>query len=238
MGGRGGSGWRAAAQALRRTLEPNSSAAALETPRCRAAHDKALFDPLEDAHVVRNRRAAHIEDAAEARIPDLNVAGGPHELHGRERVHRHARRADRMTLGLEPARGIDRQGSVLLGKPLGHGARALSLRDQAHRLVFHQLGDGEAIVGLDEGKVGERDAGARGGAGWLPWGWGASRSDWGRKSGPCGGAGRAPAWRGLSAVATSAKTTAAAPSETSEQSGRLSGPATRGFFSLSVRQNS
>src|SRR5260221_27459 len=133
----------------------------LGAPRRRAAHDKAVFDPFEDAPVVRTRRAAHIEDAAEARIPDLNVAGGPHELHGRERVHRHARRADRMTLGLEPARGIDRQGSVLLGKPLGHGARALSLRDQAHRLVFHQLGDGEAIVGLDEGKGGERDAGAR-----------------------------------------------------------------------------
>jgi hypothetical protein len=40
----------------------------------------------------------------------------------------------------------------------------------------------------------------------------------------------------LSAVSTSLSTSAAAPSETGEQSVRLSGPATRGFFSLSSRQ--
>ena len=40
------------------------------------------------------------------------------------------------------------------------------------------------------------------------------------------------------AVAVSASTSAAAPSETSEQSVRFSGPATNGFFSLSCRQNS
>ena len=40
------------------------------------------------------------------------------------------------------------------------------------------------------------------------------------------------------AVSVSVRTTAAAPSETSEQSVRLSGPATNGFFSDSARQNS
>ncbi|OIQ69947.1 hypothetical protein GALL_484450 [mine drainage metagenome] len=40
------------------------------------------------------------------------------------------------------------------------------------------------------------------------------------------------------AVSASASTSAAAPSDTSEQSVRLSGPATNGFFSLSERQNS
>jgi hypothetical protein len=42
----------------------------------------------------------------------------------------------------------------------------------------------------------------------------------------------------FSAVAVSVMTRAAAPSETSEQSVRFRGPATKGFFSLSVRQNS
>ena len=42
----------------------------------------------------------------------------------------------------------------------------------------------------------------------------------------------------LSAVAVSARTTAAAPSETREQSVRFSGPATIGFLSETVRQNS
>ena len=50
--------------------------------------------------------------------------------------------------------------------------------------------------------------------------------------------GTRPPCRACSAVSTSASTSAAAPSETSEQSVRLSGPATNGFLSLSVRQNS
>ena len=65
-----------------------------------------------------------------------------------------------------------------------------------------------------------------------------SRFDIGRKSCTCSAARNATALRSRSAVSTSASTSAAAPSETSEQSVRLSGPATRGFFSLSVRQNS
>ena len=65
-----------------------------------------------------------------------------------------------------------------------------------------------------------------------------SRFEIGRKSCTCSAARKTTALPSVSAVATSAKTTAAAPSETSEQSVRLSGPATRGFFSLSVRQNS
>jgi hypothetical protein len=44
------------------------------------------------------------------------------------------------------------------------------------------------------------------------------------------------AWR--APCPTSVSTSAAAPSETSEQSVRFSGPATKGFLSLSVRQNS
>ena len=41
-----------------------------------------------------------------------------------------------------------------------------------------------------------------------------------------------------SAVVTSVRITAAAPSVTGEQSVRLSGPATNGFLSEGVRQNS
>ena len=65
-----------------------------------------------------------------------------------------------------------------------------------------------------------------------------SRFDIGRKSWTCAAARNTTALLQPSAVSTSASTTAAAPSETSEQSVRLSGPATNGFFSLSVRQNS
>src|SRR5919109_2827582 len=66
-----------------------------------------------------------------------------------------------MTLGFEPARWIDRQRPALLGETLRHRARSLPFRYQAHGLVFHQFGDGEAVVRLDEGEVGERDARAR-----------------------------------------------------------------------------
>src|SRR2546429_4707992 len=52
-----------------------------------------------------------------------------------------------------------------------------------------------------------------------------SRFDIGKKSCTCSAARKASALPSLSAVATSARTTAAAPSETSEQSVRLSGPA-------------
>ena len=92
---------------------------------------------------------------------DLHVAGRSHQLHRGERVHRHAGGADRMALGLEPAGRIDRQPAGLLGQALGDGARALPFRHQPHRLVLDQLGDGEAIVRLDEREIGERDAGAR-----------------------------------------------------------------------------
>ena len=65
-----------------------------------------------------------------------------------------------------------------------------------------------------------------------------SRFDIGRKSCTCSLARKATARRIFSAVAVSASIRAAAPSETSEQSVRFSGPATNGFFSLSWRQNS
>src|SRR5262249_49834051 len=117
-------------------------------PGWRNGGDESLLDPFEDAHVVRHRGAAHIEDAAEARIPDLNVAGGPHELHGRERVHRYPRRADRMTLGLEPARGIDRQRSVLLGEALRHGPRTLPFRDPAPPPLFDHSRPPEPLLRL------------------------------------------------------------------------------------------
>src|SRR6516165_1290420 len=60
----------------------------------------------------------------------------------------------------------------------------------------------------------------------------------GRKSLTCSAARKITAFLRLSAVAVSASTTAAAPSETSEQSVRFNGPATIGFLSDTVRQNS
>src|SRR6202035_1316005 len=65
-----------------------------------------------------------------------------------------------------------------------------------------------------------------------------SRFDIGRKSWACAVALTLTALPIDLAVSASANTSAAAPSETSEQSVRLRGPATNGFFSLSARQNS
>src|SRR5205814_6115470 len=65
-----------------------------------------------------------------------------------------------------------------------------------------------------------------------------SRLDIGRKSCACAVARKLTALPMVLAVSASVSTSAAAPSDTSEQSVRLSGPATYGFFSLSERQNS
>src|ERR1700727_2044418 len=65
-----------------------------------------------------------------------------------------------------------------------------------------------------------------------------SRFDIGRKSREAGGALLLTALPIDFAVSESVSTRAAAPSDTSEQSVRFSGPATKGFFSLSERQNS
>ena len=60
----------------------------------------------------------------------------------------------------------------------------------------------------------------------------------GRKSLTCSAARKAIACFMPSAVVTSVRITAAAPSVTGEQSVRFSGPATNGFLSDGVRQNS
>src|ERR1700731_1569359 len=65
-----------------------------------------------------------------------------------------------------------------------------------------------------------------------------SRLDIGRKSCACARLRKLTALPIVFAVSESARTSAAAPSDTSEQSVRLRGPATNKFFSLSERQNS
>ena len=65
-----------------------------------------------------------------------------------------------------------------------------------------------------------------------------SRLLMGRKSLTCAAARKAIACCMPSAVPTSVSTTAAAPSVTGEQSVRFSGPATNGFLSEGLRQNS
>ncbi len=61
-------------------------------------HDR-LPQPFQNADVIGDRGAAHIENAAELGVLDLHVAGFSGELHRRERVHRHAGGADRVTFG-------------------------------------------------------------------------------------------------------------------------------------------
>src|SRR5262249_55668189 len=71
--------------------------------------DVILPDPFEHAHVVRHGGASHVEDAGELRILDLHVASLASELHCRQCMHGNAGRADRVPLGLEPARRVDRE---------------------------------------------------------------------------------------------------------------------------------
>ena len=120
------------------------------------------LDPLQHAHVVRDRRAAHVEDAAELR-----------------RLRPACRRPRRQSciavsacietpvapigwpLALRPPDGLTGSLPSFCVQPSLMAARALPFGRQAHRLVFDQLGDGEAVVRLDEGEIVERDAGLR-----------------------------------------------------------------------------
>src|SRR2546430_1103320 len=57
------------------------------------------------------------------------------ELHCRQHMHRDAGGADRMALGLEPARWVDRKLAGLLGPALLDRARAFALGCEPHGLV-------------------------------------------------------------------------------------------------------
>ena len=72
----------------------------------------------------------------------------------------------------------------------------------------------------------------------APSNWVMSRLLMGRKSLTCTAARKRTALPRLRAVSSSVSTSAAAPSDTSEQSVRFSGGATYGFFSDTVRQKS
>lgn len=77
---------------------------------------RALADPFQDRAVVGDGRPAHVEDTPEPRRIELHVAGLSAELHRRQHVHGDPGRADRVALGFQPARGIDRQLAVLGGE--------------------------------------------------------------------------------------------------------------------------
>ena len=99
--GRNNTRWRK--KKCRRSRPPSGAAGGNLTfspPRGRG-RKKPSAQPLQDAHIIGDRGAAHVEDAAEPRVLDLHVAGGAGELHGRDRVHRHAGRAD------SGGRGVD-----------------------------------------------------------------------------------------------------------------------------------
>src|SRR5256885_13816429 len=83
-----------------------------------------LLHPLQNTHVIRHRRTAHVENAGKAGVLHLDVAGAAHELHRRKRMHRDACRADRVALRLEPARRIDREPAILLGEAVLDSAGA------------------------------------------------------------------------------------------------------------------
>src|SRR5690606_16578432 len=112
-----------------------------------------LLDPLADRDVVGDGSAAHVEDAAEPGAFHLDAARFAHEPHRGERRRRDAGGADRMALGLEPARGVGRQAAGLRRLPFERDLAALATLAQPRRLIFDQFGDGEAVMRLDEGEV-------------------------------------------------------------------------------------
>src|SRR4029434_8940260 len=118
-----------------------------------SAPSTALFEPLENAHVVRDRRSTHVEDAAQTSILDLKVAGTAQKLHRGEYVHGYAGRANRVTFCLQTPGGIHRKPAALLRPALRNRASALPFGGQSHGLVFDQLCNSEAIVRLDEGQI-------------------------------------------------------------------------------------
>src|SRR5713101_665153 len=122
--------------------------------------DNWLLDALQYAHIIGDGGAAHIVNPAEPHIRQLHAACRAAELHRGERVHRHAGGPDRMAFGLQAAGRIDRKRAVLLRQSVADRARAFSLRHEAHRFIFDEFRDREAIVGFDEREVGELDAGA------------------------------------------------------------------------------
>ena len=70
----------------------------------------------------------------------------------------HAGCADRVALGLQAARGVDRQPAADRHRAVLDAAMALALVGQAHGFVRQQLGDGEAVVHLRERQVVDADA--------------------------------------------------------------------------------
>src|SRR6266851_2315027 len=119
----------------------------------------ASAQPLEDAGIIRHRRAPHVEDAGEFGILDLYAARGSRQLHGREHMHGNAGGADGVALGLEPARRVDRELAVLFRPAFHGGARALPFGREADRLVDQEFGDGEAVMHLGETQIVELDLG-------------------------------------------------------------------------------
>ena len=100
--------------------------------RRRALHGRgelaSLLDAFENACVVRDRGAAHVENPAKRRVLDLNRRRHfAAKLHRRQRMHGNAGCADRMALRLQTARGVDRQSATNLGPPFVDGARPLAL---------------------------------------------------------------------------------------------------------------
>lgn len=113
----------------------------------------ALLDALEDAHVVRNRCSAHVEDAAETRVFHLKIPCTIGELHRAKCVHGHPGCPYWMALGLQSTRRIYRQLSVLLSSTFKNRVGALPLGGQAHGFVFDEFRNGEAVVCLHERQI-------------------------------------------------------------------------------------
>ena len=138
-------------------------------PTSRHGGGRSSSRPFEDADVVGDRGAAHVEDAAERRVL------GPACRRPRRRAA--SRRATCIEtpvapigwpLALSPPEGFT--GSLPSGwvQPSRMARAPWPGRGQAHRLVFDQLGDREAVVGLDEGEVVEGEAGLASSAGARP----------------------------------------------------------------------
>ena len=163
-------------------------------------------------------------------------AGGAGELHRRQHVHRDAGRADRVALGLEPAGAVDRQPAVAAVQPSSTARAPLpsAVRPIASYSISSAMVKQSCVSTKDEvGRRAERRpaTSARRQASRAALEAGdvaaAHRQE---VVAPARRRGSATALFMASAVSASVRISAAAPSETSEQSVRLSGAGDEGVL--------
>ena len=95
----------------------------------------SLYRKAQNRDIVRHSRPAHIKDAAHLGALDLHIASFATQLHGCQDVHGNAGSTDRMPLGLQTARRVNRQLAVATGPAFLRRGRP-GREQSAHGFIF------------------------------------------------------------------------------------------------------